>query len=70
MMPIDFAVGFTDVLSLGDAVTSDRPLAMIHARNEAQYEQTAALLRNAIQISDEKPAALPTVYRRITLQDV
>lgn len=68
--PIDFAVGFTDVLSLGDAVTSDRPLAMIHARNEAQYEQTAALLRNAIQISDEKPAALPTVYRRITLQDV
>ncbi|MEL6503196.1 MAG: thymidine phosphorylase [Pseudomonadota bacterium] len=46
--PVDHAVGLTDLAMIGDAVgQDDQPLATIHARNEAQYEQAAAAVRAA-----------------------
>lgn len=68
--PIDYAVGLTDVISLGEKVDKERPLAWVHARTEAQYEQTAAVIRNAIRVGDAVATLPPAVYRRITLADV
>ena len=68
--PIDYAVGLTDVISLGEQADQARPLAFIHARTEAQFEQTAAVNRNAVQVGEAKAEVPPSVYRRITLADV
>ncbi len=68
--PIDYAVGLTDVISLGEQTDKERPLAIIHARTEAQFEQTAAVIRNAVQVGDARAEVPPSVYRRITLADV
>jgi len=64
--PIDLTVGFTDFCQVGDAVGPDRPLCVIHARNEAEWEDAAARIRAAIRVSDTPPPPLgPIVIDRI-----
>jgi thymidine phosphorylase len=67
---IDYSVGLSDFCCLGQAVTIDQPLALIHARREADYLDAAQALRQAIVIGDRCPEALPEVYQRITASDV
>ena len=67
---IDYAVGLTEVISLGELADSTRPVAWVHARSEAQFEQTAAVIRNAIQVGEVSMTLPPSVYRRITLADI
>lgn len=67
---IDYAVGLTEVISLGELADSTRPVAWVHARSEAQFEQTAAVIRNAIQVGEASMTLPPSVYRRITLADI
>ncbi|KLV04462.1 thymidine phosphorylase [Photobacterium aquae] len=64
---IDYAVGLSDMIRLGDS--ADKPLAVIHARNEAQWEEAAKAVRAAITIADTQPEPTPVVYRRIRLED-
>ncbi len=68
--PIDYSVGLSEIISLGDYADERKPLAFIHARTDAQYEQIANMIRNAICISDEKPSVPPAVYRRISLAEI
>ncbi len=67
---IDYAVGLTEVISLGELADSTRPVAWVHARSEAQFEQTAAVIRNAVQVGEASMTLPPSVYRRITLADI
>ncbi|MEJ2765516.1 thymidine phosphorylase [Photobacterium sp. MCCC 1A19761] len=67
---IDYAVGLSDMISLGAEVNAETPLAVIHARTEAQWEDAAKAVRASITVADEKPAATPEVYRRIRLEDL
>ena len=67
---IDYAVGLSDMIRLGDEANADKPLAVIHARNEAQWEEAAKAVRAAITISDKKPEPTPEVYRRVRPEDV
>lgn len=67
---LDYSVGLSDFVELGQSVNTDTPLAMVHARNEAEYEAAAATVRAAITLADNKPAAHPEVYRKIRLQDL
>lgn len=67
---LDYAVGLTDFIRLGQEVGADKPLAFIHAQNEEQFSQAAAMVRAAIRIDDAQPEALPEVYRRIALADL
>ena len=67
---IDYAVGLSDMIRLGDEANADKPLAVIHARNEAQWEEAAKAVRAAITISDQKPEPTPEVYRRVRPEDV
>ncbi|MCF5848191.1 thymidine phosphorylase [Aeromonas veronii] len=67
---LDYAVGLTDFIRLGQSVDADKPIAMIHAQTEEQYAQAASMVQAAVLIGGERPEALPEVYRRITLADL
>jgi thymidine phosphorylase len=62
---IDFAVGLTDLVELGDAVAVGQPLAMIHARTQEAAEQAVREVQQAYQIGVEKPATQPMIFRAI-----
>lgn len=63
--PIDYSVGLDQMVTLGERVDAQRPLAVIHAASEADWQAAAAEVKAAIQIADEAPEATPTIYRRI-----
>jgi len=63
---IDYSVGLSDVTTLGTQIDAQRPLAIIHAASEAQWQQAAAAVKAAITLSDTAPAITPVVYRRIS----
>ncbi len=67
---IDFAVGFNDFISLGEEVSSERPLAMVHVRSEAQFKEAESALQQAIICGTTQVDDSPQVYRRIRLEDV
>ncbi|MGK4474385.1 thymidine phosphorylase [Aeromonas molluscorum] len=67
---LDYAVGLTDFIRLGQCVEADKPLALIHAQTEAQFAEAARMVQAAIRIGDTQPEALPEVYRRIGLTDL
>ncbi len=63
---IDHAVGLTEVAAIGEAVgPGGRPLATIHARDEAQADRAAAMLRDAYTLGDTAPEPAPIVARRV-----
>lgn len=59
---IDPAVGLTGLAGIGEAVGPERPLAFVHAHDEAAAAQAAALVRAAYTI-EERPAAAPSLLR-------
>lgn len=61
---IDPAVGFTELAGLGAAVGPGRPLARVHARDEATAERAAAAIRRAYRLGRPVPAR-PVVAERI-----
>jgi thymidine phosphorylase len=53
---IDHAVGLTDVAAPGERVgPSERPLAIVHARDEADAQRAIAALKSATTIGDTAP---------------
>ena len=63
---IDPGVGFIMRARLGDHIRAGDPLAEIHARNEDDYEQAAAAIRDTVRITEEAPAAHPLIYAAVT----
>ena len=53
---IDPAVGLTEIAPVGAEVGPDRPLAVVHARDEAAADAAIAALRAAVAVGDEAPA--------------
>ncbi len=62
---IDYSVGLTNVVQLGQRLDVRQPLAMIHANSEEAWQQAADAVRAAITVSDKAPETTPVVYRRI-----
>lgn len=63
---IDFAVGFDAVAGLGDAVgPGDRPLAILHARSEAQADEAERRLRASVTVTDAAPVRGPLIAKRL-----
>jgi thymidine phosphorylase len=62
---IDFAVGLTDLVELGQKLDAGQPLAIVHARTEAAAQRAIADVQAAYTIADTAPAANPIVYRTI-----
>ncbi|RPD99278.1 thymidine phosphorylase [Candidatus Pantoea deserta] len=63
---IDYSVGLSEMITLGERADSQRPLAIIHASSEASWQQAAAAVKAAVTLSDSAPEATPVVYRRVT----
>ncbi|WP_049870088.1 thymidine phosphorylase [Dickeya fangzhongdai] len=67
---IDHSVGLSDMVSLGDRVDAQRPLAVVHARTESDWQLAAQALREAIRLDDQPPAPCPLIYRRLDATDI
>lgn len=67
---IDYAVGLSGIAPLGQKLDSETPVAMVHARSEAQFEAAKTEILQAIQIGEEAPAPSADVYQQIRLTDV
>jgi len=64
--PVDHSVGFTEVAALGERVApGQRPLAVVHARDEASAERGAAALRAAFTLGDAPDQSTPIVMEVI-----
>lgn len=63
--PIDHAVGIVALAGIGDDVGPDRPLGIVHARNDAGHAAASERLRKAYRIG-EGAARGPLVAERIT----
>ena len=63
---VDVRVGLADVRGVGDVVSKEQPLAVIHARTSAQADAAADALRRAVTV-DEVATVVSTspVLRRI-----
>jgi thymidine phosphorylase len=62
---IDFAVGLTGLVELGDQIAVGQPLAMVHARTQDAAEQAIRQVQAAYQIGTAKPAPEPMIHRTI-----
>lgn len=62
---IDHAVGVTDLAPINAEVGPDRPLAMVHARSEAEAERAAADIVAAYQVGAEAVAEREVILGRI-----
>ncbi len=63
---IDFAVGFDEIAGLGDAVgPAERPLAILHARTEAQADEAERRLRASVTVRDAAPERGPLIAKRL-----
>lgn len=62
---VDPAVGLSEVRGLGERVSTDTPLALIHARDEAEAARAATTLAEAFRISDTPPPDNPILVERI-----
>lgn len=62
---IDYTVGLSEILGLGDQVDDKRPFALIHARSADQADMAAARIRKAVQLSEHQsePAGSPILER-------
>jgi thymidine phosphorylase len=64
--PVDHSVGFTAVAALGERVApGERPLAMVHARDEASADRAAEALRAAIALGDGPGQPTPIVLEGV-----
>jgi thymidine phosphorylase len=64
--PIDHAVGITDLVGLGEAVGPDRPLGIVHARDEAGHAMAERRLREAYRLGEGAPRRGALIAERIT----
>ncbi|MBW8728908.1 MAG: thymidine phosphorylase [Inquilinus limosus] len=63
---VDHAVGLTDIAAIGEAVGArGRPLALLHARDEASAAATEAAIRAAVTVAGTAPAQPALVAERI-----
>jgi thymidine phosphorylase len=63
---IDHSVGLTEVAAIGERVgPGERPLALVHARDEAAAERTAAALVSAYVLGDGPAAPGPAIIEEL-----
>lgn len=68
---IDYAVGFDQFIKLGETADNNSPIAVIHARNEQQWQEAAVAIKAAVKVGEAgsyKPT--PNVYAQIRAEDV
>lgn len=56
--PINYAVGLSDIVKVGDKVDNATPIAMIHADSEAAWKTAAEQLQSAISWNTQAPGTV------------
>jgi thymidine phosphorylase len=60
--PVDHSVGLTEIAAPGEGVApGGRPLAMVHAADDAAAQRATEALRAAYELNDEAPKEPPAV---------
>jgi thymidine phosphorylase len=62
---IDYAVGLTAMAPVGGAVGKDRPVCVLHARDQAGWDRAARAIKAAVRVGAAKPAPTPVVRDRL-----
>ena len=62
---LDYATGYSDFCQIGDFVDDQKPLAVIHAQDEAQYTRAAETLQKLISISGTPITTSPCLIKKI-----
>jgi thymidine phosphorylase len=62
---IDFAVGLTGLVELGDKIEAGQPLALVHARTQDAAERAVREVQAAYTIGASQPAPEPMISRII-----
>ena len=63
---LDYATGFSDFCQIGDFVDNTHPLAVIHAQDEASWQQAAQELRRHIHLSESPEASKDIIIQKIS----
>ena len=62
---IDPAVGLTEIAPVGAEVGPGRPLAIVHAADQAAADEAVRALNDAVTVGDEAPPERPVIVDRI-----
>ena len=62
---VDPLVGLSDIASLGEAVSKERPICRVHARTRDKAEAAAAQVRSAFTLRNAAVSPTPIVVERI-----
>ena len=62
---INPSVGLSEMVMIGERVSPDLPLAMVHAATEAEADRAAAAVRAAYTLADTEPDEPDLIYERI-----
>ena len=63
---LDYATGYTEFCQIGDYVDNNKPLAVIHAQTENDWQNAAEKLKKLISISEEKPNFKEAIIEKIS----
>jgi thymidine phosphorylase len=58
---LDLAVGFSNIASIGTAIDSERPLAVVHAASEDDADRATQNILSACKLGDSAPTDRPTI---------
>ncbi|GGY26125.1 thymidine phosphorylase [Paludibacterium paludis] len=62
---LDYRVGLSHFVELGQSLTLETPLAMVHAASEESWQEAARRVRASVALADEAPTVNPLVHRII-----
>ncbi len=62
---IDYRVGLSRMVSLGNAVSADQPVCTVHARNDDEAEQAVEAILSAVSVGPDAAADMPVIQDRI-----
>lgn len=63
---LDMSVGFSDVARIGARLDNETPLAVVHAKNEADADRVSAMLVDACTTAAEAPPPNPVIAEILT----
>lgn len=62
---IDYSVGLSDFVELGQQVEKDEPFCLVHAKSDEDAKRAGERIRKAIRLSDQQSGGQPVVYELI-----
>lgn len=63
---IDYSVGFTDFIRIGEYADKDHPIAVIRAADEETFAEAEQMLQNMVQTSSDAPRETSVLIETIT----